>query len=229
MSLETVQKHAHLLDGSWQSAAEVTKRTCWDLRAHYALIRKTGGTRCAGPGGDIDCDKVVHRQTYDVYDCVIFGGSTDNQAGWLYEGRHPDLAGRLVEPEPYDGSGSPTQPTPPPTPTPTTCRYQATDLGQVLAELAALRSALAEAVDAARRAEAVAKDVGARLDTIRPPAYRGRFLGQTITLTPVGAEMAAVAEPEAMAAEADPERTAAILAIIEAVVRLLLAGRGQQP
>lgn len=77
--------------------------------------------------------------------------------------------------------------------------------------------------------EAVVKDVGAKVDAIEPPAYRGRILGQSFTLTPVRAEAAVIIQPEAAAVDADPERTAAILAIVEAVVRLLLAGRGGQP
>lgn len=142
MSLDVVQRHAHLLDGTWASAAQVTQRTAWDLRAEYALIRKDTGTRCDGPGGGVDCDKVIHRTTFAVYDCVVNGGAPTNAAAWIFEGIHPDLAGRLVEPVP---SGVPMPPTPP-VPTPPTLDTRLEALAQAVSELQAQQGVNAQVI-----------------------------------------------------------------------------------
>jgi len=111
-------RHSHLLNGTWQSAGEFNQRVCYDLRDSYSLIRKTGGTRCSGPGTDVDCDKVIDKNTHEVFDTVVSAGSSSNKPGWSSVGVHHDLT--LVEPVPYDSN--------PPPPPPNPCQYKQHDI-----------------------------------------------------------------------------------------------------
>jgi hypothetical protein len=113
---DALARHAHVLNGTWESAGQFTQRVCYDLRAGYALIRKTGGTRCPGPGGGIDCDKLIDRfSPYRIYDIVVAAGSVNNRPTFSYTS-HNGEPGVFVEPAPYE----PGQPNPvPPNPTPT--------------------------------------------------------------------------------------------------------------
>jgi hypothetical protein len=106
---DALARHAHVLNGTWESAGQFTQRVCYDLRAGYALIRKTGGTRCPGPGGGIDCDKLIDRVApYRIYDIVVAAGSVNNRPTFAYT-NHNGEPGVFVEPAPYDSV-----PVPPP-------------------------------------------------------------------------------------------------------------------
>lgn len=101
---DALERHEHILDGTWASAGEFTQRVCYDLKQGYALIRKTGGQRCDGPGTNIDCDKVIDRVDLKIYDIVASAGSSNNATTWSYTG-HKGNTGMFVEPEPYEESG----------------------------------------------------------------------------------------------------------------------------
>jgi hypothetical protein len=99
---DALARHAYLLDSSWESAGKFTNRVGYDLRADYVLIRKAGGTRCAGPGGSIDCDKLMARQApYMIFDIVASAGSASARPTWFYTNHngHPNVG---VEPQPYE-------------------------------------------------------------------------------------------------------------------------------
>lgn len=193
---DILDRHKHVLDGTDESAGRFTQRVAWDLRATHVLIRKTGGTRCDGPGGGIDCDKVMERAApHAIYDIVVSAGGPQNRPGWSHARNHdgtlaygrPSMA---VEPEPYDTTPGPS-PTPTPVPVPAPdCRYQPVDLQPVLDALAALRRELAEVRQIAEAARDKAPPV---IDVVTPaPVYRGTLSlpgwlggGRPITLTPV--------------------------------------------
>jgi hypothetical protein len=192
---DILERHRPMLDGSDESAGRFTRRVAWDLRATHVLIRKTGGTRCSGPGGGIDCDKVMARQApHAIYDVVVDAGIPSNRPGWSHARNHdgslaygrPEMG---VEPEPYEAGPSPTPepPTPQPQPTPA-CRYQPPDLAPVLAAIASLREELA-AVKAV--AEQARDKAAPPVPDIEWPIYQGTLSlpgwlggGRTITLTP---------------------------------------------
>lgn len=197
---DILERHRPVLDGTDESAGRFTQRVAWDLRATHVLIRKAGGTRCDGPGGGIDCDKVMQREApHAIYDIVVSAGGPENRPGWSHARNHdgslaygrPEMG---VEPEPYAAGPGPSPTPPPPAPGP--------DLSAILAELAAIRAGVARAEEQARRATDAAREA---VDALRhlpaPPAptvpavtfpvYRGSFalpgwLGgdRGITLTP---------------------------------------------
>lgn len=138
-----LERHRHILDGTWESAGRFTQRVCWDLRSEFALIRKDGGRNCGGPAFTrIDCDKVIDRRTFEVFDVVVSAGSPGNVKAWNREGQFPDLAGRMLDPVPYDelpvpepGPSPTPEPPPGPSPAPAPCQYQPTDLSALQARI----------------------------------------------------------------------------------------------
>lgn len=126
---ESQAKHAHILKAApgesssqmWARSWQFTNNVCYDNRAAYAMIHKSGGQVC-GPG--VDCDKIIERVApYRIYDLVRSGGSTaaepicDNTG---HTGKPADFA----EPLTYGSEPQP-GPTPIPPPTPVYPSYEA--------------------------------------------------------------------------------------------------------
>jgi hypothetical protein len=113
MQQATMDKHKHLLaPGTWDSAYQFTNNCCYDERQTYALIKKTGGTKC-GPSPGRDCDKVARRSDGVMFD-MVRGGGAPGQAAQFAQQEGFCKPEDYAEPQPYDG----TQPGPTPTPTP---------------------------------------------------------------------------------------------------------------
>ena len=124
---ESQAKHAHLLtpargetkDQMWAWAWQFTNNVCFDNRAAYAMIKKTGGRVC-GPG--VDCDKIIEvAAPHRIYDLVRSAGSAAAEPIFDYtnhNGKPVDFAAPLA----YDQS-------PTPVPPPTGCQFPPRDQG----------------------------------------------------------------------------------------------------
>jgi len=122
MEQATLDRHAYILKANpgesssqmWARAAEFTQRCCYDERGNYVLIKKSGGTYCAGPGGvGMDCDKVIDRRDMKIYDLVRSAGSTAAVAIFEFTGHVATSTADFLEPVPYAGAGQPNPPQPP--------------------------------------------------------------------------------------------------------------------
>lgn len=160
----------------------------------WGLNQKTGGTRGRRyDGAEVAHDVLHNNRTDRIYDVLISAGAASRPT-WndLGPNNMPPNQGRPWV-APIAPEGAEPGPVDPPDPPDVDLSAALAMLTAIVHELAALHrlvdaltAELAEATDAARRAESVAKDAANKLDALQPPVYRTRILGQTVTLTPEG-------------------------------------------
>jgi hypothetical protein len=151
-------------------AFQITKRVAWELRQDgYGLVAKTPPqNNCQGYGVD-----VVMFQNGDCWD-ILINSETENISAWNKTGSQPPSAWRAPI-DPGDTQPGPT----PPTPTP--------DLAEVLRKLDELTTAVNLGLRLGEKTSALLSLVSEDMDMLvdrKPPVYKGKLFGMTVTLTP---------------------------------------------